>query len=55
MQTEIMQPCPRPYHVQTTNGEQKLMATSPSQAISSALELCGPRARLVRVSLQGDW
>jgi hypothetical protein len=53
MQTQALKP--RPYHVQTTNGEQKLMATSPSQAISSALELSGPRAKLVRVSPQGDW
>lgn len=53
MQTQTLKP--RPYYVQTTNGEQKLMATSPSQAISSALELCGPSAKLVRVSLQGDW
>lgn len=53
MQTQTFEP--RPYHVQTTNGEQRLMATSQFQAISSALELRGPRARLVRVSLQGDW
>lgn len=53
METQTLEP--RPYHAQTTNEQQKLMATSPSQAISSALELCGPRAKLVRVSLQGDW
>lgn len=53
MQTQTLKP--RPYHVQTTNGEQKLMAVSQSQAISSALELSGSNAKLVRVSLQGDW
>ncbi len=33
----------------------QLMARSPSHAISSALELSGPGARVVRCVRQGDW
>lgn len=33
----------------------QLMARNPSHAISSALELSGPGARVVRCVRQGDW
>ena len=46
---------PRLYHIQTTHGPIELYALTQAQAISSALELAGPGARVVRVARQGDW
>lgn len=34
---------------------QQLMAWNPAHAISSALELAGPGARLVRCTRTGEW
>jgi hypothetical protein len=49
---------PLPYHVVTTAGSFDLMATSPSQASSTALELAGPSdppVTILRVTRQTDW
>ena len=46
---------PRHYHVQTTLGSFELYALSQAQAISTALELAGPGARLIRVWREGEW
>jgi hypothetical protein len=46
---------PRLYHIHTTAGAFELMAVSAAQAVSTALELAGPGARVLRVSRQGDW
>jgi hypothetical protein len=46
---------PRLFHVHTTNGTWELMAFTAAQAITTALELAGPGARVLRVARQGDW
>ena len=46
---------PRLYHVQTTLGSFELYAVTQAQAVSSALELAGPGARVVRVWREGEW
>jgi hypothetical protein len=46
---------PRLYHVQLTTGPIELYAVTQAQAISSALELAGPGARVLRVARLGDW
>jgi len=46
---------PRLYHVQLTTGPIELYALSQAQAISTALELAGPGARVLRVWREGDW
>jgi hypothetical protein len=46
---------PRLYHVQLTTGPIELYAITQAQAISTALELAGPGARVLRVARQGDW
>lgn len=48
-------PMPRLYHIHTTAGPFELMAVTAAQAVSTALELAGPGARVLRVSRQGDW
>ena len=46
---------PRLYHVQLSNGPIELYAISTTQAISTALELAGPGAKVVRVWREGEW
>jgi hypothetical protein len=46
---------PRLYHVQLTTGPIELYAITQAQAITTALELAGPGARVLRVARQGDW
>jgi hypothetical protein len=46
---------PRLYHIQTTAGAWEVLAVTIQQAITTALELAGPGAKVVRVTRQGDW
>jgi len=46
---------PRLYHIQLTTGPIELYAITQAQAISTALELAGPGARVLRVARLGDW
>jgi hypothetical protein len=46
---------PRLYHVHTTRGPVEIYAVSAAQAVTAALELAGPGARVIRVARQGDW
>jgi hypothetical protein len=46
---------PRLYHVHLTTGPIELYAMTAAQAITTALELAGPGARVIRVCRQGDW
>jgi hypothetical protein len=46
---------PRLYHVQLTTGPIELYAVTAAQAVTTALELAGPGARVLRVSREGDW
>jgi hypothetical protein len=46
---------PSLYHVQLTTGPIELYAITQAQAISAALELAGPGARVLRVARLGDW
>ena len=43
------------YLIHTTKGPIELYAVTAAQAVSSALELAGPGARVLRISRQGDW
>ena len=43
------------YHVQTTHGRIELYAFTEAQAISTALELAGPGARVLRVWREREW
>ena len=45
----------RPYRVTTTQGIHTLMARTPASAISTALELSGPGARLLSCLQEGEW
>ena len=46
---------PRVFHVVTTVGPFELMAVTAAQACSTALELAGPGARILRISREGQW
>jgi hypothetical protein len=46
---------PRLYHVQTTHGPIEPYAITHAQAISTALELAGPGAQVIRVWREGEW
>ncbi len=46
---------PHLYRIQLTTGPVELYATTQAQAISTALELAGPGAVVVRVLRQGEW
>ena len=46
---------PRLYLIHTTAGTFELMAVTAAQAVSAALELAGPGARVLRVCREGDW
>jgi hypothetical protein len=46
---------PRLYHVHTTAGPFELYAVTAAQAVTAALELAGPGARVIRISREGDW
>jgi hypothetical protein len=46
---------PRLYHVQLTTGPIELYALTQAQAITTALELAGAGARVLRIARQGDW
>lgn len=46
---------PRLYLIHTTTGPIELYAVTAAQAVSAALELAGPGARVLRISRQGDW
>jgi hypothetical protein len=46
---------PRLYHVQLTTGPIELYAVSQAQAISTALELAEPGARVLRLWRKGEW
>ena len=48
-------PPPRPWRVATTRGTLDVEATTAAQAILSALELAGPRARLIGCVRVGEW
>jgi hypothetical protein len=46
---------PRLYHVHLTTGAIELYAVTAAQAVTTALELAGPGAQVLRVCRQGDW
>jgi hypothetical protein len=46
---------PRLYLIHTTAGPFELMAVTAAQAVTTALELAGPGARVLRISREGDW
>jgi hypothetical protein len=46
---------PRLYCVQTTLGPIELYALTEAQAISTALELVGPGAKMLRAWREGEW
>lgn len=46
---------PRLYQIHTTAGVFHLYATTQPQAITSALELAGPIATVLRVGRVGQW
>lgn len=46
---------PRLYTIHTTAGAFELYAVTAAQAATTALELAGPGARILRISRQGDW
>ena len=46
---------PRSYTVYTTGGTFRLMALSPAEAITTALELAGDGTRVIRVVPEGEW
>ena len=46
---------PRLCQIQLTTGPIELYAVTQAQAISTALELAGPGARVLRIARQGDW
>lgn len=46
---------PRPYRITTTQGQHHLMARSRAGAISAALELAGPGAKVLSCLLEGEW
>ncbi len=46
---------PRLYHVQLTTGAIELYAVTVAQAVTTALELAAPGAKVLRVCRQGDW
>jgi hypothetical protein len=48
-------PAPRPWRVATTLGTIEVEATTAAQAILSALELAGSRARLIGCVRVGEW
>ena len=48
-------PPPRPWRVATTRGTLDVEATTAAQAILSALEMAGPRARLIGCVRVGEW
>jgi hypothetical protein len=48
-------PAPRPWRVATTLGTVEVEATTAAQAILSALELAGVRARLIGCVRVGEW
>jgi hypothetical protein len=46
---------PCTYLIHTTIGLWTIMATSAAQAVTTALELAGPGARVLRIARQGEW
>jgi hypothetical protein len=48
-------PAPRPWRVATTLGTVEVEATTAAQAILSALELAGAKARLIGCVRVGEW
>jgi hypothetical protein len=46
---------PRLYLIHTTAGPFELMAVTAAQAVTTALELAGPGARVLKISREGDW
>jgi hypothetical protein len=53
--TYNLPPAPRPWRVATTLGTVEVEATTAAQAILSALELAGSRARLIGCVRVGEW
>jgi hypothetical protein len=43
------------YHIQTTAGLIRIHARNRAAAITAALELAGPGAKLVNTTRQGEW
>jgi len=46
---------PCTYIVYTTVGLWEIVAISAAQAVTTALELAGPGAKVLRIARQGEW